>query len=158
MSTLEVKSIAAPSGYTLGMPAGHILQVIQGNTSTTTSTSSTSWVATTLSASITPRSTSSKILITYSASMYMPDNAQAAATIYRNATEVTGEFAGIHKNWYNGTRGVAETGGQFLDSPSLTSAITYKIYVKSIDSSYSIGFPTNSDTTYTTITLMEVAG
>jgi len=139
------------------LPAGSVLQVVQGTTSTSTTTTSTSWVATTLYAAITPRSTTSKILVTFSASAYVPDGSQSAATIYRNAVELTGKTSGIHKLWYDGTRGVGDSGGQYLDSPSLTSEITYKIYIKSINS-VSFNFPTNEDTTHTTITLMEIAG
>jgi hypothetical protein len=44
-------------------PSGSVLQVVQGNTSTEVNTSGTSYVDTGLSASITPSSASSKILV-----------------------------------------------------------------------------------------------
>ena len=57
MSTLEVKAIQAPTGYDLQMPAGHIVQVVNGNTSTAvTTTSAGTWVDTGISATITPTS------------------------------------------------------------------------------------------------------
>ena len=44
MSTLTVKSIAAPVGYDLQMPAGHILQVLSATKTDTFTTTSTSFV------------------------------------------------------------------------------------------------------------------
>ena len=55
MSTLKVKGISAPTGYNLAMPAGAVLQVIEGTTGSDTSTSATVFTATTLSADITPK-------------------------------------------------------------------------------------------------------
>ncbi len=46
-----------------GMPAGAVLQVVQGSTSTT-ATATSSFIDTGLTASITPSFTSSKILVT----------------------------------------------------------------------------------------------
>jgi len=63
MSTLEVKAIQAPTGYDLQMPAGHILQTVTQTYSTPTSINSTSFTSTGLTKSITPTSTSSKILV-----------------------------------------------------------------------------------------------
>ena len=66
MSTLEVKAIQAPTGFDLQMPAGHIVQTVQSTYATQTSSTSSSFVATGLTASITPSSTANKILILYS--------------------------------------------------------------------------------------------
>ena len=53
MSTLKVKGISAPTGYNLQMPAGHIVQVVNGVTSTSTSIFSTfSTIASTFNTSI----------------------------------------------------------------------------------------------------------
>ena len=158
MSTLEVKAIQAPSGYNLAMPAGSILQGVQGTTTSTTSTSSSSWAATTLSATITPKFSSSKILVTYSGSMYHYINTKAASTIYRDSTEVTGMSSGVVRSWKSNSRGFFPHGGEYLDSPSSTSAIVYKIYIKKDSGDYSVDYPTGADITRPTITLMEVAG
>ena len=47
------------------LPTGSVLQVVQGSYSTQTTTTSTTYVTTNLSATITPTSASSKILINY---------------------------------------------------------------------------------------------
>ena len=64
MSTLEVKAIQAPTGYDLQMPAGHILQTVSTTkTDTWTYTGANFQDVTGLSATITPTSSSSKILV-----------------------------------------------------------------------------------------------
>ena len=173
MSTLTVKELAAPTGYdlkiasgetldlksqgTVTMPAGAVLQVVQGGNGSAVSTTSESWQATTLTATITPSSTSSKILINYSSNSYQADNGQGASTIYRGSTELTGHSDGCTKNWKDGSRGVSPHIGSWLDSPNTTSATTYTIYFRSI-SGASMDFPTNQSTTFSHITLMEIAG
>ena len=63
--TLELtEGVALPSGTTL--PAGvggKVLQVVSFNTTTQTQTTSTSFIDTAITGSITPSSTSSKVLI-----------------------------------------------------------------------------------------------
>ena len=157
MSTLTVKAIAAPVGYDLAMPAGHILQVVQGSNGDSVSTTSTSWVASTLTATITPSSTSSKILVHYSTNTYGADGAQGASTIYRDSTELTGHSNGCTYSWKDGARGFSPHIGSWLDSPSSTSALVYKIYFRSVNTNQ-VDLPTEHDTTFSSITLMEVAG
>ena len=64
MSTLKVKGISAPTGYDLQMPAGAILQVVRGTTSSNVDVSSNSPQDLGLSATITPKFSNSKIYIT----------------------------------------------------------------------------------------------
>ena len=78
-STLKINNLDTASGTTITLPTGKtlvgtddgafrvpgaVLQVVQVATTTTTSTSSTSFVDTGLTATITPKSSSSKILVT----------------------------------------------------------------------------------------------
>ena len=158
MSTLTVKGIEAPAGFDLGMPAGAILQVIEGTTGTDTNTSATAFTATTLSADITPKFSSSKILITVNGHMYSPSGNQWACDIYRGNASITGKTQGFQKGWYDDTRGRFPVHCCLLDSPNTTSSTTYKLYIKSASSSNSIGFPNQPADTKSTITLMEVAG
>ena len=142
---------------TASLPTGSVLQVVQGGNGSSVTTTSTSWQASTLTATITPSSTSSKILINYSSNSYQADNGQGASTIYRGSTELTGHSDGCTKNWKDGSRGVSPHIGSWLDSPNTTSATTYTIYFRSI-SGASMDFPTNQDTTFSHITLIEIAG
>ena len=64
IANAQIASNAAIATTKLG--TGAVLQVVHGSTNTQTVTSSTSYVATTLAASITPSSTSSKIAIMFS--------------------------------------------------------------------------------------------
>ena len=69
-SDVTVTLPAATATLLTNKTAGTILQVVQGTTTTETSTSSTSFVDTTLTASITPTSASSKILAVVSGPLY----------------------------------------------------------------------------------------
>ena len=135
MSTLEVKAIQAPSGFDLQMPAGHILQVVEsqmGQTSVTTT--SNSFVATGHSVTITPSSTSSKILLQIQGGgTYLPEaNTMAQVTIYRNSTNIGDSDKGLESHYTVGSTGftLAPHAMGVLDSPSTTSAITYQAYIK----------------------------
>ena len=138
------------------MPAGSTIQVVYANASTEIATSSSSWVSTPLAATITPQFASSKILVRYDANMYHYINTQAASTIYRGSTEVTGETYGITRSWKSNSRGFFPHNGAWLDSPNTTSATTYTIYVRKNSGEYDINFPTGAADSKPSITLMEI--
>ena len=94
-----------------------------------------------LTCAITPKSTSSKILIWYDQSwFYQVNNAPSQTAqgcglrLYRNSTEITSRSS--YNDWYQdiGTsanqRIHGRTQSQFLDSPSTTSAITYSLKIQ----------------------------
>ena len=135
MSTLEVKGIQAPTGYKLAMPAGHIIQVVESQMGQTgVTTTSNSFVATGHSVTITPSSTSSKILLQIQGGgTYLPEsNTMAQVTIYRNSTNIGDSDKGLESHYTVGSTGftVAPHAMGVLDSPSTTSAITYQAYMK----------------------------
>ena len=104
---------------------GKILQVVTGTSSTDTSVTSTSYTDSTLSASITPSATSSKILILVSQTVSVSrdsGNAIGTLNIMRATTQVWEGYVGVGSA--NGTLG--QTSVMYLDSPSTTSATTYK--------------------------------
>jgi hypothetical protein len=110
--------------------AGVVLQVIGATFSTQTSTTSTSYVATGLTLSITPKFSTSKILITGMINIQSPSNNDSYWTIYRNGSTLSTSASGF---------GIVEAGTQvmlntqgisYLDSPATTSATTYAIYCK----------------------------
>ena len=161
----DINSSAAIAGSKLVMPTGSVLQVVQTSYSTQTSFSSQSWIAHGASATITPTSTSSKILIT--------------AQIHRKHDSTGGNDSGLGFGWRRGSTTVFETpvaladyeypGGsperheirgwvsppQKLDSPNTTSAVTYALYAIK----HSGATPTFQDSqNETVITLMEIAG
>ena len=157
MSTLEVKAIAAPSGFKLAMPAGHILQVVSAENATSVSTTSTSYVTTGLTANITPSSTASKILIQVSGCLDNNANGrQGFIAFYRDSTNLSGGGSNAHGSLYtNNTRALSNLSAQHLDSPSTTSAITYSVRFKCPDGGQ---VEWNTQGVISNITLMEVQG
>jgi hypothetical protein len=117
----------------LGQPYGTVLQVVQGSTSTESVTTSTSFVDTGLTATITPKSASSKILVLTSQLVRPVDNSQDQAySQFRLLRGTTGildlKYGG------NATRGAGSAAAfssnnamTILDSPETTSATTYKV-------------------------------
>ena len=135
---------------------GKVLQVVQGSSTTSTSTSSTSYVDSGLSATITPSSTSSKILISATFSLDTDvGGRQFYVAFYRGTDNLNG--VANADGWgtlYAPDRVIAQCSGQQLDSPSSTSALTY--YVKFKSPSGTIEFTSQGTVSY--ITLMEIAG
>jgi len=137
---------------------GAVLQVVQGVLTQSgggTVTSSNSYVTTGITATITPTSTSSKILITIS-SNYDSEAAgrQPAWTIYRNSTSLS-SAAGFGNGYSAGSRLITSFLINFLDTPTTTSATTYTLYGKTFDTS-AVEFNTQGITS--TIVLQEIAG
>jgi len=113
---------------------GKVLQVVTATDSTTRSTTSTSFVtaSSTLSLDITPSATSSKIFFIGSISLYQTNgNAFPEITIYRDSTDLSSGagLGGFRAG--DGNQNMIFTAISHLDSPSSTSEITYRIYIKS---------------------------
>ena len=162
--TLGANAITAlPSGV-----GGKVLQVVQATTATNTETSSTSFVTTGLTASITPSSASNKILIQSSFSGGNNNGAASASlehfyTLYRESTDLgAASSKGFNPIIYYTTTGNAPilysmpVAINYLDSPSTTSATTYGIYFRVNNASYGAQFCRNNSTA--TLILMEIAG
>ena len=142
-----------------------------GSTSTTATITSTTFTDTNLTATITPSSTSSKILIFICQAVYIYRNSPQIAggvRLVRNGTminqghsdgtgglnpylEGTGVSAQYYSHWWN---------MHHIDSPSSTSALTYKTQgqVRQTSNGSTIQFQTASNTTnLSTIVLQEIA-
>ena len=118
---------------------GKILQVVQGTLTTTASRASTSFGDTGLSVSITPSATSSKILImcTMLAGYDQNNQDRPRFKLLRDSTEIMGSdasspgsrqtvVASVPRQDDGGGENMINVNFQFLDSPSTTSATTYK--------------------------------
>ena len=121
------------------MSAGSVIQVVQGTLVTGDSSTSTSYNATGLQVQITPSSTSSKILITAIFYAGFPSqNNQTRFTIYKDSTNLdlsgsqAGGFTAIGDSTGDGNMTYQGQGlsCQYLDSPSSTSQLTYKLMRK----------------------------
>ena len=154
------------SGLTKTGGFGKILQVVQNSYSTQATLNSTSYVDTGLTATITPSSTSSKVLIygflSFTTSHFAsPYNVYGfGCNIVRGSTEIK---AGDTGQYY---QAVADSDISytvfnqphvpiFLDSPNTTSATTYKIQAKESDINANLTINASSQTSE--LILMEVA-
>jgi hypothetical protein len=137
--------------------AGAVLQVVNATYSTETSSSTATYADTGLSASITPSSSSSKILVIVSVNGVYKNgsNASIGLNVMRDATQIT-QIA-INGLSYTGDTSASQTSGSinYLDSPAATSATTYKVQFKNGASS-GANVTINDSSCTSTITLLEI--
>ena len=105
---------------------GKILQTVSVTATAQQTTTSGSYVASTgLTASITPSSTSSKILISVMSNVR--SSADATYTLYRGSTNLAG--SGSFVQIYAGGADIRQLMTiNYLDAPSTTSSTTYTLY------------------------------
>tara|TARA_Y100000401_G_scaffold107056_1_gene101082 strand:- start:222 stop:839 length:618 start_codon:yes stop_codon:yes gene_type:complete len=171
-------AITVPSGATLTAP-GHILQVVSVTKTDTFQASLNDSYAdvTGLAATITPASSSNKIFVTCSINYGVTTSFPPVFRLYRDTTMINTGVAASNRpaastapqaqgNNGDRNRGMHAT-INFLDSPSSTSATTYKIEGGVLQSSGVLMVNTSGTSfdvdynyiarTASTITLMEVA-
>ena len=130
-SELRVDKIIPTGGIPTG-GGGGIIQVKMGTLTSVFTTTSSSMVDTGLSVSITPKFSTSKILISYTLSI--SSNGFPMFKLLRGSTDIfVGDAASNRvRCFFGGYMGGLHAGltlpvsGNFLDSPSTTSATTYK--------------------------------
>ena len=150
-----------------GLPSGTVLQVKQTKSSAEVSTNSTSFQDF-LTVSITPSATTSKILVT--ANLCIGTrwwNNTAYFQITRDATVISGNASEAWPFQYgadssNNEYEMINYHLELLDSPSTTSAITYKAQVRNLTTNYYTYMNRNYTQTNlrgeSYITVMEIAG
>jgi len=159
---LAVNSGATAPEWKTIPAGGKVLQVVQGTTQTAASTTSASYSDTNLTATITPSSASSKILVMVMQAMKSAASGAASngffIKLFRGATAITGETSANYNFFYLST-GNPVTYDQrtlisihYLDSPATTSATTYKTQ----QANYSGTTTAQYDGTMSTIILMEI--
>jgi len=167
--TIESGATIANNGNASGF--GKVLQVVQTYKTDTSSTTSTSFTDVSgFSANITPTSTSNKILVLVTiGGMGAGSSSQAYFRLDRNGSVVgVGDAAGNRKQvsgasiYSTDGNTMATTAFNYLDSPSTTSSLTYKIQF-SADAGTIYVNRSNNDGNITTrgrgtssITLMEI--
>jgi hypothetical protein len=141
------------------LPTGSVLQVVTGSTFTTVTISTSTYTDTGLSATITPTSASSKILVIVDQCgvTKRTGNISNGNTIQllRNSSSlfVFQVYAG-----YTGTdmfNYIGSASCNYLDSPATTSAVTYKTQFRNEINGAAVTVQDNSSTS--TITLLEIA-
>ena len=186
MSTLKTNTIQAATGSNVSIASGNVLQapghVLQVKSATLTDVQSISVAdtrtdITNLSVSITPSSTSSKILVnTHISYGGSSNNLYASGNLLRDSTAIgvnttaTGNQLNISFGLNlvgvaNETYKLRNSSMTFLDSPSTTSALTYKVQGR-LDANGTLyinrtGQDANADygsRGISTLTVMEIAG
>jgi hypothetical protein len=128
--------------------AGAILQVVNGTYGTATTITSTSFTDTGLSVSITPSSATSKVFVC----VFQPSRvyatigtAQSRFALLRGSTVLTETGLAVQEVGDGGTPTIVGTVSfMWLDSPSTTSAVTYKTQAL-------VNVGTNSETVQTNV-------
>ena len=154
-STGQVSYQAAASG------GGKILQVVTAKTNNRTETTSTSFVDTNISASITPASSSNKIIVILSTTVSIDSsNGFIRLTVFRggsSGTNLGDGNTGISQfGINNGNDAIGNGGFVIVDTPSTTSATTYLVRFRK-DGNGTVKVPANNGEEEAVITLMEVS-
>ena len=108
------------------LPAGSVLQVVRTTYGTQVAFTSGTYIDSGLSATITPSSSSNKILITANAHGYINGTGQIGMNIVRDSTQI--EEADKILGYDDNTSAMMTL--IELDNPSTTNAVTYKVQVK----------------------------
>jgi hypothetical protein len=146
------------SGMTsASVPTGSVIQVVSYLYTTQTGTSSTSYVDSGITLSITPSSTSSKIFVVVTFGGF--ELAAARNAMYTNLVRVSTQV--FQPNGFVGypagaVRTYPATSYSYLDSPSSSSATTYKVQFK-VEGGSGSG-TLNPNGSQSSITLMEIKG
>lgn len=166
---LQAPSVAGSTTLTLptttgtlvtsnAMPTGSVIQVVSATYSTQTSTTSSTYTDTGLSASITPSSSSNKILIfTNNNGNYVAGGSTDAGMRFRllrggTSIAILDEVA-VYLDAVTGHSGTSVS-TCYLDSPATTSSTTYKTQFHSRNNSSNCFV--NFGSSVSTITLMEI--
>jgi hypothetical protein len=151
-STATGLAWSAPAG------GGKVLQVVSATTTTETANSTTTLADTTLTATITPSSTNSKVLVLVNQNglLRSAGNAENALTLklFRGATEISKL---CDTSLYTATAlllTVPTSSSSYLDSPATTSATTYKTQFANRNASASVTVQHQNN--MSTIVLLEI--
>ena len=160
MSQLKVNSIVPTAGAPTG-GGGGIVQMVTAKTNNRTSSTSTSYEDTNITATITPKNSSSKIIVNVSTSVSgTENNSFCRLTVFRGGTSGTNigdSSTGIMQMGINNGNDFIGCGTfQIVDSPSTTSATEYLVKIRK-DGNGTVRAPANNGEEEAVITLMEVS-
>ena len=163
MSILKVDTINEKTTGNGVHIAGHVVQTVRSEYRTYTTLASSSFTATGLTGTITPKFSNSKILITlFVNGLFKNNNGQfIALSLYKGTSSIAVLDTSVGYNTANDeiNYGIHTNCYQHEDSPSTTSATTYTLYWRSSDAG-TIGINNynllNGDS-LSTITLQEIA-
>lgn len=142
MGSTKITGLASGTASTDAINFGQLYTgfqaIVQGNSSTSFSTTSSTFQTTNLTASITPTSSAHRIRISIHGTIGGSGVANAYYSIFRDATDKGGAantgFGRVS------AAGVFPLGIEFVDSPGTTSAITYSIKIRNDDGAMTTTF------------------
>jgi hypothetical protein len=157
-STLDLsgKTVTLPSGV-----GGKVLQIVSTTSTSSGNTTSSTFVTSGRSISITPVSATSKILVVFNTCAHLNTDqnggspCEAFYTIYRGATNLGDSYAGFVWTRLNGNYSEYPISIQAVDEPNTTSSVTYTSYYRSKDAGVAVGYSYQSFVE--TIYAMEIA-
>jgi len=156
-TVLTLPAVTGTVLTTTSPKAGNVIQVVSANYSTSTANNTASYVDTGLTASITPTSSSSKILVLVNQNGVYADSTATSGVnlkLLRGVTDLAtfGLGVGVHAS---GNLSFGSSSTCFLDSPATTSSTTYKTqFVRASAGQVFVG---EGNGTVSTITLLEIA-
>lgn len=175
MALTRINNNSLSNVTSAGLPSGSVLQVKQGKLTTREGNSTTTFASVGLSASITPTSTSSKILVMVSVNSISASNGTGVIMRLKRGSSTypisntSGGTVDTDDGFFCGGGAITNSNRQrasgtisFLDEPSTTSSVTYDVEMRCTDSSstaYINGLDISAGNgSVSTITLMEIAG
>ena len=157
-SASQITSGTLPSAQ---LPTGSVLQVVNATNSTYITTSSGTFASTGVTATVTPKFTTSKVLVSINLNGLQSQtaNQQIRLYLYKNGSFLAylDDFIGY---------GLAAATGlsssyTYFDSPASTSSTTYAVYWANNGSGNALtlnNYVAGANRTMSSITLMEIAG
>ena len=144
------------------LPTGSVLQVVNATYSTYTTFSSSTYADSGLTASITPTSSTSKILVIASinGTGKAGSNTALGARLLRNASVISNMDGDAGFDNSAGNNSIGSVMISYLDSPATTSSTTYKVQCNSLGNAASSrinDYYAGAGDSVSTITLMEIS-
>jgi len=157
VDTLQLVNGNAPTTKDLGFAAGSVIQVARGTLSALTSTTSTSYVASGLGVTITPKFSTSKLLISVDVGRpSLPDqNIQLDFKMYEGSSAIDSNRLGsLYHNTGTGSIYFGGTAFNLYLNATNTNARTYNLYYRASGGTVNLNDSTDVESS---MTIMEVA-
>jgi hypothetical protein len=164
--TLVADSTVSPTGLKWAAPAGggKVLQVVSATYSTAKSSTSETYADTDLTATITPSSATSKVLVLTTHQVYVQrssDEVGGSIRIMRDSTSIYDPFGSrgapfqlVYNSSTNQAAGIVSY--SYLDAPATTSAITYKTQMRVKNAANSSTITVQENSSPSSIILLEI--
>lgn len=175
MSTLRVNNVTNAGGTGPTYAPGHAIQTVQFNYKAKQAFTVNDYTASGVTATITPKSATSKILVTVVVHLGVHGGSEGVhGRLYRNGVNIDdtlGDAASTRDRvWFHcgalyAVNEIQAVTAVYLDSPATVAATTYTVYVRGYSSSYPFNInasEADSDNFYnsrpvSSITLTEIA-